>query len=128
MKLLLDTCTFLWIIAGDARLSAQAGTAFRDPENEPLLSAVSAWEIMVKHALGRLPLPEPAREFVSRQRSAHRIAALPLDETAAAMLPSLPEIHRDPFDRMLVCQALNTGATLLTPDKRIHQYPVRSLW
>ena len=128
MKLLLDTCAFLWIVSEDARLSESARAAFRDPANDVLLSAVSAWEIMVKHALGRLPLPDPARDFVTCQRQAHRITTLPLEETAAALLPSLPMLHRDPFDRMLICQALDSGAVLLTPDAHIRQYPARTLW
>lgn len=128
MKVLLDTCTFLWICAGDDALSARAVEVFRNPDNEVFLSAVSSWEIAVKHALGKLPLPEPPARFVPEQRSSHGIRPLVLDEDAALHLALLPALHRDPFDRMLVCQALVGGLVILTPDTYITSYPVRSLW
>jgi len=128
VRLLLDTCTFLWIAAGSEELSAPARSACADPDNEVFLSAVSAWEIAVKHALGRLPLPEAPLRYVPSARSRHGIAPLPLEEQAALQLPKLPELHRDPFDRMLVCQAIAHGLEIVTPDPAIAQYPVRSLW
>jgi PIN domain nuclease of toxin-antitoxin system len=128
LKLLLDTCTFLWAIEGGAELSVTARNALVDPDNDVFLSAVSAWEIAVKHSLGRLPLPEPPERYVPAQRSARGIAALPLDEDAALQLVRLPSLHRDPFDRMLVCQALAGAFTVVTPDPEIARYPVRILW
>lgn len=128
MKLLLDTCTFLWAIEGGGALSEAARDALSDPDNDVVLSAVSAWEIAVKHALGRLPLPEPPERYVPAQRAARGITALPLDEDAALQLVRLPPLHRDPFDRMLVCQALAGGFTVVTPDTEIARYPVRILW
>ena len=128
MKLLLDTCTFLWIVSDDGALTARAREAFLDGANEVQLSAVSAWEIVVKHALGRLPLPEPPERFVVEQRERHGIAPLPLDEEAVLHLSRLPPLHRDPFDRMLVCQALAGGLAILTPDEQIAKYPVRCVW
>lgn len=128
MRLLLDTCAFLWIVGGAEDLSARAREAFVDPDNEVFLSAVSAWEIAIKHGLGKLPLPKPLAEFVPTQRAAHGIEPLPLDEEAALHVTKLPDLHRDPFDRMLVAQALVGGLVLLTPDDPIRQYPVRTLW
>jgi len=128
VKLLLDTCTFLWAIEGGGEISEAARDALADPDNDVVLSAVSAWEIAVKHALGRLPLPEPPDRYVPAQRSARGIAALPLDEDAALQLVRLPPLHRDPFDRMLVCQALAGSFTVVTPDPEIARYPVRILW
>ena len=128
MRLLLDTCTFLWIAEGSPELSATARELFRDPANPVFLSAVSAWEISVKHGLGRLPLSDPAERWVPRERQRHGIDPLPLDEEAVLYLPRLPDHHRDPFDRMLVCQALAGGMTLLTPDPEIARYPVRTRW
>ena len=93
-----------------------------------MLSPVSAWEIAVKHAAGRLKLDIPPEEFVPKYRILHGIETLPLDESSALRLTLLPEYHRDPFDRMLVCQALTSGATILTPDPEIRQYPVNVLW
>jgi len=99
-----------------------------DPSNDVYLSSVSAWEITVKHALGRLPLPEPPERYVPSQRIARGIEPLALDEEAALHLSRLPPLHRDPFDRMLVCQALIGALTIVTPDADIARYPVRTLW
>lgn len=128
MRLLLDTCTFLWLASGDAQLSAAAQTAIRNPDNEVFLSAVSAWEIAVKHSLGRLNLPSPPGRFVPEQREAHWIESLPLDEESAVHIARLPVLHSDPFDRMLIAQALAHGLTLVTPDETIARYPARVLW
>jgi PIN domain nuclease of toxin-antitoxin system len=128
MKLLLDTCTFLWIIADAPELSDPARDLFRDPGNQVFLSAVSTWEIAIKHALGRLPLPEPPERFIPAQRDQHAVASLPLEEEATLHLSRLPQLHSDGFDRMLVCQAIMHGLVILTPDDLISQYPVRSLW
>jgi len=128
VKLLLDTCTFLWIATGSLQLSKPAAQLFRDPENEVFLSSVSAWEIAIKNAIGRLPLPAPAAAYISRLRQAHGISALPLKEEEALYLPRIPKLHRDPFDRMLVCQAIVNGLFVLTPDPLISQYPIRTLW
>jgi PIN domain nuclease of toxin-antitoxin system len=125
---LLDTCTFLWIITDDVALPVSARKVFLDPENDVYLSAVSAWEIAVKHSLGRLPLPTSPDRFVPTQRERHAITSLPLEEQAVLYLPKLPLLHRDPFDRVLVCQAIQHELTLLTPDPLITQYAVRTAW
>lgn len=93
-----------------------------------LLSAASACEIALKHRLGKLPLPAPPGDFVLAQRAAHGIEPLPVDEEAALHVAKLPDLHRDPLDRMLVAQALVGGLVVLTPDDPIRQYPVRTLW
>ena len=128
MRLLLDTCSFLWIVAGAKELSKSARDAFRDPANDVFLSAASAWEIALKHQLGRLPLPEPPEAFVPKQRKAHGVERLDIDEEAALHVAKLPPLHRDPFDRMLVAQALVAGLVLLTPDDSIRQYLARTFW
>lgn len=128
MKCLLDTCTFLWIIAGAKELSPAAAQLFVNPANEALLSAVSVWELSVKHALGKLPLPSSLERFVGEQRERHGIMTLPLDERAVLHLHKLPTLHRDPFDRMLICQAIEHDCVLLTPDPLIMQYPIRTQW
>lgn len=129
MKILLDTCAFLWIILGDAQVSKAALRIFRDPANEVYLSAVSSWEIGLKHSLGKLPLPGPnPGRFVAEQRVAHGIESLPLDEEALLYLRLLPNVHNDPFDRMLICQSIVHGLTILTPDYAIAQYAVRTAW
>lgn len=128
MKVLLDTCAFLWIAAGDSALSRRARDAFSDPDNDVYLSAASAWEIAIKNLLGKLPLPRAAAVFVPEERARHEIQPLPIGEDAALASSRLPDLHRDPFDRMLVAQAIMGGLTLLTPDPLIAQYPVPTFW
>ena len=128
MRVLLDTCTFLWIAVDAPELSLRAREIFRDPDNEVFLSSVSTWEIAVKHGLGRLPLPETPETYIPALRQRHGIAPLALDEEATLCLGRLPDLHRDPFDRMLVCQSIVGGMLLLTPDESITRYPIRSLW
>ena len=124
MRILLDTCEFLWLVTGDIKLSPHAASAVRDPQNEGFLSSVSFWEISLEYSLGKLPLPQPPAQFVPQQREKHLIAPLALDEAAVAQLSDLPELHRDPFDRMLVCQAQAHGLTLASSDSLVRQYPV----
>jgi PIN domain nuclease of toxin-antitoxin system len=124
MRILLDTCEFLWLVTADARLSPQLVPAVRDPQNEVFLSVVSFWEICLKHSLGKLPLPKPPSQFVPLQRERHQIEPLALDEAAVTQLSGLPMLHRDPFDRMLICQAKAHGLTFASADKLIRQYPV----
>jgi PIN domain nuclease of toxin-antitoxin system len=128
VKCLLDTCTFLWIITGSRELSPAAAKVFADPANEILLSVVSVWEVSVKHSLGNLPMPASLDRFVLEQREKHGITVLPLEERAVFHLHKLPALHRDPFDRMLICQAIEHDCVLLTPDPLIAQYPVRTQW
>ncbi len=128
MKLLLDTCTFLWIITDAPDLSDRAASLFMDPAHDVFLSSVSVWELSVKYSLGRMPLPDTPERFFPVQREQHGIAALPLEEPAVLHLHKLPSLHRDPFDRMLICQAIEHECVLLTPDSLITQYPVRTLW
>ncbi|MBK1703753.1 type II toxin-antitoxin system VapC family toxin [Halochromatium glycolicum] len=128
MRILLDTCAFLWLASDAPELSQTARSVFQDIENEVFLSSVSAWEIMVKNRLGKLPLPEPAAQFIQRQRKIHLITTLSLDALSVYQLAKLPDYHRDPFDRMLICQAIEHGLTIMTPDEAMTDYPVATLW
>ena len=101
---------------------------FSDPANDVFLSAVSVWEIAVKHSLGRLPLPERPLDLIPKLREAHGISTLALSEEETLYLPRIPVLHRDPFDRMLICQAVVNGLAILTPDPLITSYPIRSAW
>lgn len=127
MRLLLDTCTFLWL-AGGRSLSSAANAAVRDPANEIFLSAVSVWEIVVKHRSGRLDLPEPPGRLVPTERRLRGVDPLAFDEEAALHGTRLPLLHRDPFDRMLIAQAVAHGLAIVTPDPAIAQYPIRVIW
>lgn len=124
MNILLDTHIFLWFISGDNRLSADVRDAVRDSENAVYLSVASIWEAIIKYQLGKLPLPEPPEVYLPRQRDWHQISSLPIDESSVARLAQLPALHRDPFDRILICQALQNGLTIATVDAAIRAYPV----
>lgn len=130
MNLLLDTCVFLWMIWDEPALTARLRTVLSDPRHELFLSAVSIWEATHKHTLGKLTVhaPEGAWAHFIRQRDAHDIRALAFDEAVVRHLSVVPPLHRDPFDRMLICQAIEHGMTLVTPDRAIQRYPIRTLW
>ena len=128
MNVLVDTCTFLWMADDAPDLSEQARLTVIDPDNEVYLSAVSAWEIAIKHALGKLPLPDQPGQFVPTQRALLGLTTLPVEEEAVLAVARLPALHRDPFDRLLICQALTHGLVLVSPDPLMQQYPVRTLW
>lgn len=128
MKLLVDTCAFLWIASDSPKLSKTAAAAFLDRNNERYLSAASAWEIGMKYSIGRLPLPQRPDIYVPALREASGIESLDMDEESALHAGRLPALHADPFDRMLVAQAIVHGMTILTPDVEIERYGVRTLW
>jgi len=128
VKLLLDTCTFLWMVSEPTKLSPPAAAALVDPANDLFLSAVSSWEIAVKCELGKLQLDRAPDRYVPEERTRHAVAPIALDEEATLHLNRLPNVHRDPFDRMLVCQAIALGMGLVTPDPNIARYPIRVLW
>ncbi|MBC8228839.1 type II toxin-antitoxin system VapC family toxin [bacterium] len=127
MKILLDTHIFLWFISGDTRLSESLKEIIREPDNEVYLSVVSVWEAIIKHQLGKLPLPESPEIYLPKQRQRHLICSLPVDEESVAQLSQLPPIHRDPFDRMLISQAIQHKLTILTVDDAIRAYPVAAI-
>lgn len=127
MRLLVDTHVFLWYITADRSLATLHRAAIQEPANEVFLSVVSVWEAVIKYGLGKLPLPAPPHEYIPSQRQAHRIASLPIEEGALAHLAKLPPFHRDPFDRMLVAQALQHDLTIVTVDDALKVYPVKLL-
>ena len=128
MKLLLDTATFLNAALEPDRLYSRARELLLDPGNERYLSTISALEISIEHALGKIELSESPDQFVPAQRKQLGAATLLLDEESALHLARLPSLHRDPFDRVLICQAIVHGLVFLTPDEQIARYPVRTAW
>jgi PIN domain nuclease of toxin-antitoxin system len=124
MRILLDTHIFLWFISGDSQLSPDVRDVIRDLDNEVYLSVVSVWEAIVKYQLGKLPLPEHPETYLPKQRDLHQVASLSLDESSVIQLAKLPSLHRDPFDRMLICQALQNGLTIATADTAVRAYSV----
>ena len=127
MKLLLDTHVFLWFIANNPSLSVSTVAEIRNPNNEVFLSVAAIWEAVVKHGLGKLPLPHPPELYLPKQRANHNIQSLPIEETALSFLPKLPSLHKDPFDRIMICQALQYGLTIVTVDTAIIAYPVPTM-
>jgi len=125
---LLDTCTFLWLTLKPEKLSATARDICENPGNTLLLSAVSVWEIEVKYRLGKLTLKMDPPAFIRTYRPQHFIEALPFREEEALHHGTLPFHHKDPFDRMLICQAIEHGFTLLTPDPKITAYAALVVW
>ena len=126
MRLLLDTHIFLWSAQDPARL-APARAALADPGNDTLVSTVVAWEIAIKYALGRLPLPVPPASFVPEVSADLQAGALAITHEHALGSGALPPIHADPFDRLLVAQAIALDATLVTADAILAGYPCRTL-
>jgi PIN domain nuclease of toxin-antitoxin system len=127
MRVLLDTCEFLWYVSGNTRLSVTTRTVIEDSDNEVFLSVVSLWEILVKYSQGKLPLPQSPELYVPIQRLQHRIASLPLDEASVQKLAGLPDHHRDPFDRMLICQAQAHELLFASSDAVVRRYSVAFL-
>ncbi len=127
MKLLLDTHIFLWFISGDQKLAHGARDIIRDPVNEIYMSVVSIWESIVKYQLGKLQFPTPPDVYLPKQRERHSIRSLSIDEACVSRLTGLPMLHRDPFDRILICQALQHNMTLVTVDKIVKKYSVSTL-
>ncbi len=128
MKLLLDTCAFLWFQADSPLLSPPARAQILDPTNEVYLSAVSVWEIARKYAQGGLSLPSHPSTLIPAVRRASGIESLSLTEADALAAEKLQLFHKDPFDRMLIAQALMGGLLIVTSDRAFEPYPVRVFW
>lgn len=123
MNLLLDTHAFLWWVSDDPRLNAAARAAIAQPSTLVFVSAVTAWEISIKSALGKLDAPEDYEVELER----HRLRALPIQNAHALAVKHLPLHHQDPFDRLLIAQAQLERLTLVTHDGRIALYEVSTL-
>jgi PIN domain nuclease of toxin-antitoxin system len=126
VKLLLDTHVFLWLQTEPERLGHQLPLV-EDARTTLLLSAVSSWEIAIKHGLGRLPLPEPPERYVPDRMRTVGAHALSIDHTHALAVSTLPPLHRDPFDRLLIAQARVEDIPVLTADRALARYPVETL-
>ena len=123
MKLLLDTHIFLWLIDDDKRLSEQYRQAIQDPNNEKFLSVVSIWECVIKYQIGKLDFPSSPETYLPMERRKHLIKTLNVDENSIAQLIRLPLLHKDPFDRLIMAQALQHDLIIMTEDKLILAYP-----
>jgi PIN domain nuclease of toxin-antitoxin system len=128
VRVLLDTHAFLWWISDSPELSDAAREAIADQRNAPIFSAVSGWEIAIKAGLGKLELPDSPAKFVNEQLSQNNLEVLPIHSRHALGVYGLPDHHRDPFDRLLVSQAVVEKLPSLTADPEIPRYPVETLW
>jgi PIN domain nuclease of toxin-antitoxin system len=128
VKLLLDTHTFIWWDSAPAKLSAAALTLCRDPANQLVLSVVSLWEIQIKRQLGKLDLRLPMTEILAHQQATNGVVLLPIVKEHVLALEALPFHHRDPFDRLLVAQAVVEGAALVSGDPVLKSYDADIRW
>jgi len=128
MKCLLDTCTFLWLTDQTENLSTEAVAILQDSANDLFLSQISSIEIQIKFNRGKLPLGLPPNEFIRQALEKHHLHYLTLADDSIWALAKLPAIHQDPFDRLLIAQAIHEGLAILSPDQHIHAYPVRTIW
>ena len=128
MKVLVDTHAILWWLAGDERLSKRARKILQDPENKRWVSIASLWEIAIKMSSGRLPAEGLTLGTIAGLLKAQQFAILPVRLEDLLRLELLPWLHRDPFDRLIVAQALEEGISLLTADGDMSHYPVQTIW
>ena len=128
MKLLLDTHTFLWLVTEAEPVPPRALGAYHDRRNEVLLSVVSAWEIQIKLQIGKLKLEDPLDVVIATEQQRHNVRILPVALQHVFELGKLPLHHRDPFDRLIVAQAIAEQAKLVTADPELSKYPVEILW
>jgi PIN domain nuclease of toxin-antitoxin system len=128
VKLLLDTHAFLWFIAGSERLSATARQVIEDSANQPFLSAASLWEMAIKLSLGRLQLGRPFEDLIPEQMELNGIQLLGIELEHVTPVTTLPFHHRDPFDRLLLAQAMVEQMPIVSADQALDAYLVERLW
>ncbi len=128
MKLLLDTHALLWFLLEDAKLSSNARSLIADPANDPLVSPASYWEIAIKISLDKYTLAEDFVEFMESQLAENDLTVLPITVAHAAVVARLPFHHRDPFDRLLIAQAMVESVPVLSSDRAFDLYPVARMW
>lgn len=128
MKILLDTHTFLWWVSDDPQISVNAKDIISDPNNEIYFSVVSAWEIIIKVGTGKLSLSESPEIYIPSRIATNQFEILPVHMSHILRINSLPNLHKDPFDRLLIAQSLVEDLSLITIDGAIAQYPIKTIW
>lgn len=128
MNLLFDTHTFIWWASEPAQLSERVLTLCQNPENTLFLSVVSVWEMQIKSSLGKLSLAQPLAKMIEKEQTQNAIQVLHISLAHVLALQTLPDYHKDPFDRLLVAQAKLEDAILLSKDALIEKYPVEVIW
>ncbi|MCI0338414.1 MAG: type II toxin-antitoxin system VapC family toxin [Acidobacteria bacterium] len=128
MNLFLDTHTFLWFVLGDLQLSARARQLIEDVANAKFLSPAVYWEIAIKISIGKYALKEPYESFMDRAIRQNGFIILPIEPRHTAVLTNLPFHHRDPFDRLIIAQAMVEQMPVVTVDAAFDNYSVTRLW
>jgi PIN domain nuclease of toxin-antitoxin system len=128
LRLLLDTHSLLWFVLNDAQLSDSARTTISDPANDVLVSPASYWEIAIKVSIGKYTLTVPYQDFIQHAIADNDFEVLPVEVRHAALVATLPFHHKDPFDRLLVAQALAEDIPLVSNETIFDDYGVRRLW
>ncbi len=128
MRILLDTHAFLWLVTDNPKLSDRARSIFLDNDNEPIISAVTGFEISVKYALEKLELSQPPRDFLEERIRNNALIRLPINLSHTYRLSHLPLHHRDPFDRLLITQAQEEDLPVLSADSAFDLYDVEVIW
>jgi PIN domain nuclease of toxin-antitoxin system len=128
MRYLIDTHAFIWFITNDGRLGERAYEEISNIENEVVLSIASLWEMAIKTSLGRLDLGKPFRALIPRELVANEIGLLSISPKHLSVVAELPLHHRDPFDRLIIAQAMIEGIPVVSHDGDFPQYPVQIVW
>lgn len=123
MKFLLDTHIFLWLIENNPRLPEKIRYEITQGYNQVFLSTASNWECIIKYQLGKMDFPESPEIYIPKKRKQHLINSLAIDENTVSYLISLPSLHKDPFDRLLICHSLQYNLSIVTEDNAILSYP-----
>lgn len=128
MRMLLDTHAFLWFLLDDPKLSTTARNAIVDPDNDIAISPATYWEIAIKIRLNKYTLPEPYEAFMEREIVTNQFHILPIVPRHTAVLTNLPFYHRDPFDRLIIAQAMVEQMPVISGDAAFAAYPVTRIW
>jgi|KBSMisStandDraft_5_1062788.scaffolds.fasta_scaffold06879_8 PIN domain nuclease of toxin-antitoxin system len=128
MKYLLDTMVWLWSVGPSRTIGAAGLEIIASSEQDIYLSAASSWEIAIKTRLGKFQLPEPPGQYVRKRLVEQGIRSLPINLNHSLLVYDLPSHHADPFDRMIIAQAMVEGMTVLTSDRAFEKYPIDVVW
>ena len=128
MRIILDTCAFIWLTCDSGQLGPTAKAALEDPYRERFLSLASVWEIVLKHHTGKLPLPRLPEDWIEEQARIQDITILNLERGVIYQSGKLPPVHRDPFDRMIAADSLIHKMPILTPDESYLRYGCQVIW
>jgi PIN domain nuclease of toxin-antitoxin system len=126
MKVLLDTHTLLWALTDESKLSERVRKLL--PQADTWFSVASLWEILIKARIGKIPLPQPTGPFVMSKLQLNGVRLLNVTQDHVLRVESLPDHHRDPFDRMLIAQSLEESLPVVTADRVFARYPVELIW